>query len=37
MEQDRDGSLCYEGGGNWSTDWIKKNQSGFEIVFEVLP
>ena len=37
MESDRDGSICYEGGRNWSTEWIKKNQSEFEIGFEMLP
>jgi len=37
MEWDRDGSLAsYQGGGNWSTEWVKKNQSEFEIVFEAL-
>ena len=37
MKWDRDGSVSYEGGGNWSPEWIKKNQSGFEIVYEALP
>jgi len=33
---DRNQSLGDQWGGDWSTEWIKKNQSEFEIVFEAL-